>query len=72
MERITALSDLNGSSPDQENPSARLLFEHYEIDSRFFDETFESAEQPRAHYRMLIDEMCWHAAGRGGAAAGPA
>ena len=58
MERITALSDLNGPSPDRDDISARLLFEHYEIDTRFFDETFESAEQPRAHYRMLIDEMC--------------
>ena len=42
---------------DEWDASARLLFERYETDSRFFDETFESAEQPRAHYRMLIDEM---------------
>ncbi|MCY4514036.1 MAG: circularly permuted type 2 ATP-grasp protein [Candidatus Tectomicrobia bacterium] len=50
-------SELRGPPADPWDASARLLFERYETDARFFDETFESAEQPRAHYRMLIDEM---------------
>ncbi len=37
--------------------ATRPLFGHYEIDSHFFDETFESEGQPRSHYRMLIDEI---------------
>ena len=56
MERTTSM-DVHGSTPGRENLSARGLFEHYEIDTRFFDETFASAEQPRAHYRMLIDDL---------------
>ena len=47
----------NGSDRSQDNSAARALFERYEIDSRFFDETFESESRPRAHYRMLIDAM---------------
>ena len=57
MERTTA-SDSRGLSPGRDDNSAQLLFERYEINSRFFDETFESAAQPHAHYRMLIDELC--------------
>ena len=57
MERTTS-SDLHGSSPGWGSQPSRGLFEHYEIDARFFDETFEAAEQPRLHYQMLIDEMC--------------
>ncbi len=47
----------NGSDRSQDNSAARAFFERYEIDSRFFDETFESESRPRAHYRMLIDAM---------------
>ena len=57
MERTTS-SNLRGPDSGRDNCSARLLFERYETDTRFFDEIFESAEQPRAHYRMLINEMC--------------
>ncbi len=57
MERTTS-SNLRGPDSGRDNRSARLLFERYETDARFFDETFESAEQPRAHYRRLINEMC--------------
>ena len=56
MDRTTSC-DLHGPSPGRDDTSARLLFDRYEIDTHFFDETFESTEQPRAHYRMLIDEM---------------
>ena len=56
MDRTTP-DESQCSPPDQWDASARLLFERYETDAGFFDETFESAEQPRAHYRMLIDEM---------------
>ena len=52
-----ASDDQHGPSLGRDDISARLLFERYETDARFFDETFESVEQPRAHYRMLIDEM---------------
>ncbi len=57
MERTTS-SNLRGPDSGRDSHLARLLFERYETDTRFFDETFESAEQPRAHYRMLINEMC--------------
>jgi uncharacterized circularly permuted ATP-grasp superfamily protein len=57
MEHTTS-SNLRGPDSGRDNCSARLLFERYETDTRFFDEIFESAEQPRAHYRMLINEMC--------------
>ena len=56
MERTT-LDELPGPPPEQWDASERLLFERYETDARFFDETFESVEHPRAHYRMLIEEM---------------
>ena len=56
MERA-ASDDRHGPSRDRDDMSARLLFERYETDTRFFDETFEAVEQPRAHYRMLIDEL---------------
>ena len=51
-------SDLPGSSHGRDDSAARALFGRYEIDGRFFDETFESQGRPRAHYRMLIDAMC--------------
>jgi uncharacterized circularly permuted ATP-grasp superfamily protein len=57
MDRTTS-SELHGPPPGRDDTARRSLFERYETDARFFDETFESAEQPRAHYRMLIDEMC--------------
>ena len=50
--------NLHGPPPGRVDTSARWLFERYETDARFFDETFESAAQPRAHYRMLIDDLC--------------
>ena len=53
----TTPAELTSPPPVHGNDSVRLLFERYETDARFFDETFESAEQPRPHYRMLIDEM---------------
>ena len=56
MDRTTP-GDRPGPPAQPGDASVRRLFEHYETDGRFFDETFESAEQPRAHYRMLIDEM---------------
>lgn len=56
MDRTT--SNVKPSPPPLHgNASGRLLLERYDTDSRFFDETFESTAQPRAHYRMLIDEM---------------
>ena len=56
MDQTTPI-ELPGPPPDHWDASARLLFQRYQTDARYFDETFESAEQPRAHYRMLIDEM---------------
>ena len=50
-------SDLPGSGHSRDYGAAHALFGHYEIDSHFFDETFESQGRPRAHYRMLIDAM---------------
>ena len=56
MDRTTT-SELQGPPPVDRDVSERLLFERYETGARFFDEMFESPQQPRAHYRMLIDEM---------------
>ena len=56
MDQTTPI-ELPGPPPDHWDASARLLFQRYQTDARYFDETFESAEQPHAHYRMLIDEM---------------
>ena len=52
-----ASRDLPEAQLSRDNDPVPSLFGHYELDAQFFDETFESEEQPRAHYRLLIDEM---------------
>ena len=52
-----ASREVDATRHSRDADPAPSLFGHYEIDTQFFDETFESAGQPRAHYRLLIDEM---------------
>ena len=51
------LRDVDEARHSQDGDPAPSLFGHYELDAQFFDETFESEGQPRAHYQLLIDEM---------------
>ena len=52
-----ASRDSHEARPSRDADPAPSLFGHYELDAHFFDETFESEGQPRAHYQFLIDEM---------------
>ena len=53
--RNMTLSDSSGSSNGRDDMSD--LFGRYDIEDRFFDETFESEGRPRPHYRMLLDAL---------------
>ena len=57
MDRTTS-SDMRGPESGRDNPSARLLFERYETDNRFFDETFESTLSSRVRTIECSSTKC--------------